>query len=174
MNCSLPGSSVHGISQAARILSCHFLLQGIFPTQGLTPCLQHCRLLYCWATQEAVKDYTSVKYCFHLLDWINTCSFFRDTYLAIWWTWVIFATGPTSDLSRIDSWKCISVALLPLVCLIPNECDWCISCKNALYTKHFMNPLILPSIQVKKPMYIYVYVCVSHSAVSNSLQPHGL
>ena len=35
MDCSLPGSSAHGISQA-RILEqgCHFLLQGIFPTQG--------------------------------------------------------------------------------------------------------------------------------------------
>ena len=33
---------------------CHFFLQGIFPTQGLTPdllCLLHCRqILYCWAT----------------------------------------------------------------------------------------------------------------------------
>ena len=33
MDCSPPGSSVHGILQA-RILGCHFLLQGIFPTQG--------------------------------------------------------------------------------------------------------------------------------------------
>ena len=41
VDCSLPGSSVHGISQA-RILEwcCHALLQGIFPTQGSNP---HCR-----------------------------------------------------------------------------------------------------------------------------------
>ena len=41
----LPGSSVHGIFQG-RILgvSCHFLLQGIFPTQGLNPHL----LSYRW------------------------------------------------------------------------------------------------------------------------------
>ena len=40
MDCSLPGTSVHGIPQA-RILEqgCHFLLQGIFPTQGSNPCL---------------------------------------------------------------------------------------------------------------------------------------
>ena len=40
---SPPGSSVHGISQAT-ILGCHFLLQGIFPTQGSNPyllCLLH-------------------------------------------------------------------------------------------------------------------------------------
>ena len=38
MDCSPPGSSVQGISQA-RILGvgCHFLLQGIFPTQGWCP-----------------------------------------------------------------------------------------------------------------------------------------
>ena len=40
MDCSLPASSIHGISQA-RILErgCHFLLQGIFSTQGWTLCL---------------------------------------------------------------------------------------------------------------------------------------
>ena len=51
MNYSLPGSSVHGILQA-RILEwgCHFLFQGIFPTQGLNPDLLHCRqILYCWS-----------------------------------------------------------------------------------------------------------------------------
>ena len=47
MNCSLPGSFVSGIFQA-RVLEwvCHFLLQGIFLTQGSNPgllCLLHCR-----------------------------------------------------------------------------------------------------------------------------------
>ena len=44
MDCSLPGFSVHGILQA-RILgvSCYFLPQGIFPTQGSNPGLLHCR-----------------------------------------------------------------------------------------------------------------------------------
>ena len=43
MDCGLPGSSVHGISQA-RILELstpHFLLQRIFLTQRLNPCLLH-------------------------------------------------------------------------------------------------------------------------------------
>ena len=40
MNCSPPGSSVHGIFQAGILeWGCRFLLQGIFPTQGLNPCL---------------------------------------------------------------------------------------------------------------------------------------
>ena len=42
MNCSPPGSSVHGILQA-RILEwvATALQQGIFPTQGLNPVLLH-------------------------------------------------------------------------------------------------------------------------------------
>ena len=46
VDCSLPGSSVHGILQG-RILGCHFLLQRIFPTQGSNLNLLHCRqILY--------------------------------------------------------------------------------------------------------------------------------
>ena len=41
-HCSLPGSSLHGISQP-RILGwvCHFLFQEIFPTSGSNLCLLH-------------------------------------------------------------------------------------------------------------------------------------
>ena len=45
MDCRLPGSSVHVILPA-RVLTgvgCHFLLQGIFPTQGSNPGLLHYR-----------------------------------------------------------------------------------------------------------------------------------
>ena len=34
MDCSLPGSSIHGILQARSGMGCHALLQGIFLTQG--------------------------------------------------------------------------------------------------------------------------------------------
>ena len=40
MDCSLPRSSVHGIFQA-RMLGCHFLLQGIFLAWRSNPCLLH-------------------------------------------------------------------------------------------------------------------------------------
>ena len=40
MDCSLSGSSVHGIFQVRNTgVGCHFLLQGIFPTQGSNLCL---------------------------------------------------------------------------------------------------------------------------------------
>ena len=39
-DCSPPGSSVHGIFSGKNTgVGFHFLLQGIFPTQGLNPCL---------------------------------------------------------------------------------------------------------------------------------------
>ena len=44
MDCSLPGSSVHGDSPGKNTgVGYHVLLQGIFPTQRLNPCLPHCR-----------------------------------------------------------------------------------------------------------------------------------
>ena len=44
MDCSLPGSSVHGIFPGKNTgVGCYFLLQEIFPTQGLNPGLPHCR-----------------------------------------------------------------------------------------------------------------------------------
>ena len=53
MDCSLPGSSVHGDSLGKNTgLGCHALLQGIFPSQGLNPGLSHCRqILYCLSHQ---------------------------------------------------------------------------------------------------------------------------
>ena len=44
IDCSPPSSSVHGIFLARTAMGCHFLLQGIFPTQGLNLhllCLLH-------------------------------------------------------------------------------------------------------------------------------------
>ena len=48
MDCSPPGSSVHGDSPGKITgVGGHALLQGIFPTQGLNPGLLHCRqILY--------------------------------------------------------------------------------------------------------------------------------
>ena len=60
IDCSLPGSSVHGDSPGkntgVRNLSS---LQGIFPTQGSNPGLPHCRqILYRWATREAQEHWS--------------------------------------------------------------------------------------------------------------------
>ena len=59
IDCSLPGSSVHGIYQARNTgLGCHFLSQGIFLTQGLIrisciSCIDR-QILYHCTTREAL------------------------------------------------------------------------------------------------------------------------
>ena len=55
MDCSLPGSSVHGILQAKNTgVGCHALLQGIFLTQELNLGLLHCRqILYRLSYEES-------------------------------------------------------------------------------------------------------------------------
>ena len=48
-----PGSSVHGIFQAKNTgARCHFLLQGIFPTQGANLHLLHCRQILCHLSHQ--------------------------------------------------------------------------------------------------------------------------
>ena len=52
-------------------VSCHFLLQGIFPTQGWNPCLHFCigrQVLYCWAAREARRE--KLPLCKRLNLWI--------------------------------------------------------------------------------------------------------
>ena len=54
MDCSPPGSSIHGDSLGKNTgVNCHFLLQGIFPTQGSNPGFPYCRqILYCLSYQR--------------------------------------------------------------------------------------------------------------------------
>ena len=53
MNCSLPGSSVHGDSPGKNTdMGCHALLQGIFPNQGSNPGLPHCRWILCHLSHQ--------------------------------------------------------------------------------------------------------------------------
>ena len=58
LDCSPPGSSVHGIFPGRSTgVGCHFLLQGIFPTQGSNPALPYCRqLLYHLSHQGSLKE----------------------------------------------------------------------------------------------------------------------
>ena len=47
MECSLPGSSVHGHSPGKNTgVGCHAPLQGIFPTQGSNPGLLHYKWIF--------------------------------------------------------------------------------------------------------------------------------
>ena len=60
MDCSLPGSSVHGDSPGKDTgVGSHSLLQWIFLTQGSNPGLLHCRqILYCLSHQGSLRENT--------------------------------------------------------------------------------------------------------------------
>ena len=66
MDCSPPGSSVHGDSPGKNTgVGCHALLQGIVPTQGSNPGLPHCRqILYCLSHQGNPRILEWVAYPF--------------------------------------------------------------------------------------------------------------
>ena len=70
MDCSLPGSSVHGGSPGKNPgMGCHALLQGIFPIQGSNPGLLQCRqILYHLSYQESPR----------ILEWV-ACPFSRGS-----------------------------------------------------------------------------------------------
>ena len=69
----LPGSSIRGIFQAR--VGCHFLLQGIFPTQGSNPGLLHYRqMLYLLSHQGGPYIYLSLHiYLYHFAVHLNHC-----------------------------------------------------------------------------------------------------
>ena len=84
MDCSPPGSSVHGDSPGKNTgVGCHALLRGIFPTQGLNPGLPHCRwILYHLSHQGSPK----------ILEWV-AYPFSRGSSWARNWTGVSCIAG---------------------------------------------------------------------------------
>ena len=64
MDCSLPDPSVYGIFQARYWSGLPFLLQEIFPTQGLNPGLPHCRqTLYRLSHQGSKSPFLNSDMC---------------------------------------------------------------------------------------------------------------
>ena len=66
MDCSPPGSSVHGDSPGQNAgVGCHALLQGIVPTRESNPGLPHCRwILYHLSHQESPCIYNFILFIF--------------------------------------------------------------------------------------------------------------
>ena len=58
MDCSLLGSSVQGIPGKNTRVSCHFLLQGFFLTQGSNPGLLHCRQILYHLSHQGIPEQT--------------------------------------------------------------------------------------------------------------------
>ena len=74
MDCNPPGSSLYEISQAKSTeVSCHFLLQGIFLTQGSNPCLL--RFLH-WQADSLPLALPGKPLFFHVSDQFHEISIF--------------------------------------------------------------------------------------------------
>ena len=80
MDCSPPGSSVHGDSPGKNTgVGCHFLLQGIFLTQGLNLCLLH--FLYWQADSLPLSHVGSPQSMFSLLKGLTVS--LHTTYILV-------------------------------------------------------------------------------------------
>ena len=81
MDCSPPGSSVHGDSPGKNTgVGCHALLQGIFPTKGSNPGLPHCRRILNCLTHQGNPPTILVKFKISLnanLNCISKASHFQ-------------------------------------------------------------------------------------------------
>ena len=107
LDCSLPGSSVHGILQARILVCCHALLQGIFPIQGSNSGLLHCRqILYCLRHQGSLSMYRYKWSCFSTH---SSLLFFIRTGILESWGYPgfsrikIYSSGPRSFYPAPDS-----------------------------------------------------------------------
>ena len=81
---SPPGSSVLGTLQAGTGAGCPFLLQGIFPTQGLSPDLLLCRQILYWATKGSpvnCRGLITKHFCFPNYFCVQT--FYKSTAFAV-------------------------------------------------------------------------------------------
>ena len=71
MDHSLPGSSVPWDSPSKNtVVGFHFLLQGIFPTQELSPGILHCRQILYWLSYEGMT-YRLCYFCWIVLNTIK-------------------------------------------------------------------------------------------------------
>ena len=76
MDCSLPVSSVHGIFQARNTgVGCHFLLQEIFPTQGLNSGLPHCRQMLYYLSHQGSSDFWATQE-------VSSCEYMSESKIA--------------------------------------------------------------------------------------------
>ena len=84
MDCSPPGSSVHGDSPGKHTgVDCHALLQRIFPTQGSNPGFLNCRwIFYCLSHQGSPR----------ILEWV-ACPFSKGFSWPRNWTRVSCIAG---------------------------------------------------------------------------------
>ena len=100
-------------------VGCHFLLQGIFLTQGSNPSLLHCRwILYHWATREAQWRVLQQLEIASTLSWIiYWAPGYRD---ACTYPSAFITEGNIADMVRACLWSRELLFLIPwsLLCML--------------------------------------------------------
>ena len=117
VDCSLPGSSVHGDSPGKNTgVGCSALLQGIFPTQGLNPGLPHCRQILYHLSHQGSPGWKEIT---------QMSSFFMDSMAR---SWMIVFLWTLLYLSYFHQWICTIVLIWSkevfkkaLACLPPDR-----------------------------------------------------
>ena len=128
MDCSLPGFSVHGDYPGKNTgVGRHAHLQGIFPTQGLNPCLLPCRqILYCLSHQGSPRILDWVAYPFSRgSSWPRNCtgvSCITGRFFTSWatrekWTYNLYKIEKTQNTAYISPWIPL---ILPALCSRPS------------------------------------------------------
>ena len=101
MDCSLPGSSVHEDSPGKNTgVGCHFLLQGIFPTQGWNLGLLHCRQTLYWLSYKGRSLYM------YMCVYIYTCTYIL--FLFGHTTWLLGSCGRARVWTQTLAGKALS------------------------------------------------------------------
>ena len=109
MDCSLPGSSIHGTFQAR--MGCHFLLQGIFLTQGRSPGLLHYRqtLLLSEPQKSTCQCLPVQEMCIWSLGWEDPLEKEMAHFSILAWKilWInIYNTGSSNSVlcDNLEGW----------------------------------------------------------------------
>ena len=127
-------------------VGCHFLLQGIFPSQGLNRALPHCRqTLYPLSPSQHVPKQVHEPWTLRLKVWCSTDWAIQAKWKLLSPVW-LFATPWTSSRGQIA--KVSSFSLLHR--LFPTqESNWgLLHCRHILYQLSYQRSRILLSVQL--------------------------
>ena len=101
MDCSPPGSSVHGHSPGKKTgVGCHVLLQGIFPTQGSNWGLPYCRrILYRLSEWDFTDFYLEVALLLNKSFSLCVWNVYKFYFYFTFWIQLAFWSANNNDLS---------------------------------------------------------------------------
>ena len=166
MDCSLPGSPVHGDSPGKNTgVDCHSLLQGIFPTQGLNPGLPHCRwILYHLSHQGSpvcMYAYTFM-YCNYSIIFVGFC--WPPQGVRIWYMDVCRASVLGIFIYSCKIEKKICILMQNTECFLLRELHFCITILRTAAVDTLISPIAVSHLlcyQVSHETFTEPQLCIT-------------